>query len=169
MNVLALIRRSRAGLLAASAGVIAALLAAIVLTAMTWVERGQDSARWVRHTLDADRQLVELLSNLQDAETGQRGYLLTGQGTYLAPYEHARSQALRSLDQIEQQIADNPGQRERLARLRPLVMSKLTELSTTIALQHDGQSDAARQIVLTDRGKQVMDSARATIAEMRGE
>jgi signal transduction histidine kinase/CheY-like chemotaxis protein len=162
-------RRSRAGLLAATAGVIAALLAAIVLTALSWGERGQENARWVRHTLDADRQLVELLSSLQDAETGQRGYLLTGREYYLAPYERARDRALAALDRIGQQLADNPGQQTRLDRLRPVVMGKLDELAETVALTRDGQAVAALQIVMTDRGRELMQAARAIVAGMRGE
>ncbi|WEK03229.1 MAG: response regulator [Candidatus Devosia phytovorans] len=110
--------------------------------------------------------LDELFSTVQDAETGQRGFLLTGTETYLAPYTSAVQQIPTRLDDIGQRTSGSEGQDQRLATLRINIDAKLAELNETIDLRRSGQLDAALAIVNSDRGKVEMDAIRAQITAM---
>jgi CheY-like chemotaxis protein/signal transduction histidine kinase/CHASE3 domain sensor protein len=110
-----------------------------------------------------------LLSQIQDAETGQRGYLLTGEEPYLAPYTAALRAIPAQMDDIGQRTSVNAGQDDALAELRQRVDAKLAELAQTIELQRAGQTDAALALVRSDAGKLEMDAIRAQIAAMAKE
>lgn len=112
--------------------------------------------------------LDELLSLVQDAETGQRGFLLTNSGGYLAPYNAAVRAIRPKLDQIGQLTASNPGQSQRLVALRQHVDAKLAELGATIDRRRADGLEAAIAMVNSDRGKIEMDAVRAQIAAMSG-
>ena len=88
--------------------------------------------RWVAHTLTIQANLAQVLSLLSDAETGQRGFLLTGQSPYLEPYDAARTRLPQELEQLRRLTRDNPSQQERIAALEKLSQQKLAELSATI-------------------------------------
>jgi PAS domain S-box-containing protein len=135
--------------------------------------------RQIAVQLGAQRQLTqtrEVLLNLEtsesllvDAETGQRGLLLTGEERYLAPYNAAVSQISPQLDALASLVADNPRQVESVAKLRSLATEKLSELQQTVELYQAGKREDARNVVLSDRGKAVMDQVRGIIGGMRTE
>ncbi len=125
-----------------------------------------DSNRGVVHTQEVLVTLEQVLSDLKDTETGQRGYLITGEEPYLEPYNAARSAVERRMQHLYTLTADNPDQQQRLAVLEPLVMQKLAELQETIALRARAGFDAAVQVVRTDRGKQLMDNIRTAVQDM---
>lgn len=111
---------------------------------------------------------IDLLqSDVQDAETGQRGYLLTGNERYLEPYERARSQLAARFKELESVMGSDLVQQRRLAELRTDVERKLDELSRTIDMKRDGNTEAALALVNSDVGKNAMDALRSTIADMR--
>jgi PAS domain S-box-containing protein len=110
-----------------------------------------------------------LLSSLKDAETGQRGFLLTGEERYLEPYRHAVTEVPALLDKLAVLMASRrPEQAARLERMRPLIRGKLDELGDTIRVQRTQGSAAALAIVRTDRGQADMDQIRAICAEIQG-
>ncbi|WP_298902619.1 response regulator [uncultured Devosia sp.] len=113
--------------------------------------------------------LDELLSQVQDAETGQRGYLLTGEEPYLAPYSTALKSIPAQLDEISRMTSINSGQDERLVVLRQYIDAKLAELAQTIDLRRAGQEAAALSLVRSDAGKLDMDAIRAQIASIAQE
>ena len=128
-----------------------------------------DSAAWVRHTHEVLEGPDELLSAMKDAETGQRGYIITGEARYLEPYQGAREAVDQKLKHLLESTADNPIQQRRLAAIEPLVVSKFAELQETIDLRRTKGFGAAVQEVLTDKGKDAMDSIRNLVGEMREE
>lgn len=107
-----------------------------------------------------------LLSHVQDAETGQRGYLLTGEEPYLAPYSAALQAIPGQLEEIQRMTSVNAGQDERLVSLRQRVNAKLAELAETIELRRAGRDEAALALVRSDSGKLEMDAIRSQIATM---
>jgi CHASE3 domain sensor protein len=123
----------------------------------------------VYHSQDVTLEIVTVESLLKDAETGQRGYLYTGEARYLEPYNNAVSEIAAHVDRLAELTADNPRQQSRLPRLRGLVKEKLDELSQTVTLYGENQKAEARGLVLTDRGKAIMDQIRSLTAEMRRE
>ena len=109
-----------------------------------------------------------LMSLLVDAETGQRGYLYTGDPHYLEPYTQAIKQVDGQLDRVAALTADIALQRKQMQQLRDLSHAKLTELAGTIALANSGQTEEARARVMTNVGKNLMDEIRATISNIEG-
>lgn len=110
--------------------------------------------------------LQSLLSKLQDAETGQRGYLLTGEESYLAPYRTALAAVNAQLEKVSERTEDNPGQRERLDTLRQHIDAKLDEMAEAVALRREQGLERALTLVRSDRGKLEMDAIRDTIDAM---
>jgi methyl-accepting chemotaxis protein len=128
-----------------------------------------DSAEWVRHTHQVLTGLDEFLSALKDAETGQRGYIITGEARYLEPYQGARELAEQKLEEVRELTSDNPNQQQRLIAMEPLVAGKFTELQETIDLRKQKGFAAAAQVVVSDKGKNVMDSIRKLVGDMETE
>lgn len=118
----------------------------------------------VEHTHQVRRELADLLKDMSDAETGQRGYLLTGADGYLAPYQAALAEAHASYDRVRKLTADNPDQQRRLESLGSVIDAKLDELQQTIDLRKSAGFDAALAVVMNNKGKVAMDQIRAIIA-----
>ena len=128
-----------------------------------------ETAQLVTHTHVVLGKLTELLSMLQDAETGQRGYLITGEERYLEPYQAASRNVDANIRQLKELTVDNPDQQRRLEQIGPLLAEKLSELKETIDLRKSKGFEAARQLVLTDKGKKVMDELRKVVRDMEGQ
>ncbi|AYO76399.1 response regulator [Sphingobium yanoikuyae] len=128
-----------------------------------------ESDRAIRHTHNVLIALDELLSTAQDAETGQRGYLLTSDRGYLEPYENAVATMPGRLDALARLTRDNPTQQNNLARLRRHVDAKFAELRETIEARRNQSIIQALTIVTTGRGKQEMDAVRAQLDTMARE
>ncbi|OGL20262.1 MAG: hypothetical protein A3K12_14740 [Candidatus Rokubacteria bacterium RIFCSPLOWO2_12_FULL_71_19] len=124
------------------------------------------ATRRVEQTLVNIERLNALLSLLKDAETGQRGYLLTGAERYLEPYQDALAALWERQRELRVGLADRPRQRERLDALQPLIAAKLAELHRTIELRRNQGAAAAVRVVLTDEGRTLMDRIREGIGEM---
>ena len=108
----------------------------------------------------------DLYGRLRDAETGQRGFLLTGREVYLEPYESALKSIDRDLQAMKNLAADIPGSAERLARIETLVADKRAELKETIDLYRTLGQKAAVEVVDTDRGKKIMDQVRTDLVAL---
>ena len=121
------------------------------------------------HSYDVLLSLNAVQLGLVDTETGQRGYLLTGEDTYLQPYQTALSTLNKNVADLAKLTADNPTHRGLLTTLRGVIEQKLAELDQTIALRRTKGADSALAVVKTGKGKAVMDQARAVIDQMRGE
>lgn len=119
---------------------------------------------WVTHTHQVLEAKEEILALLKDAETGQRGYLITGEQRYLEPYLQAKESIPTAIQKIRQLTSDNPAQQARIANLEGFVRSKFDELKETIDLRTASGFEAARAVVLTDKGKQVMDNIRKEVS-----
>lgn len=113
--------------------------------------------------------IVELRNTLDDAETGQRGYLLTdGNQAYLAPYNEARRRVRENRDRLAALTKNDPAMANDVAKLIPITDAKLAELQKTIDLFSAGQREASLKLVNTDLGKRLMDEARELFATMVG-
>ena len=110
--------------------------------------------------------LGDVLSAVQDAETGQRGYLLTGDDSYLEPYRTALGVASTRLEAMERALADDPAQVDGLRMLGRRVQDKLDELHETIELRRTQGLEPALAVVTSNRGKAAMDDIRARLAAM---
>jgi PAS domain S-box-containing protein len=148
----------------------AILLAVLVInTAITrrQIAVQDNNQGWVQHTQEVQLELTTVESLLKDAETGQRGYLYTGEARYLEPYDTAARQLDAHIASLAVLIADNPRQLSRVVMLRALAKQKMDELARTIVLYGEGNKEQARGIVLTDAGKRDMDTIRGLMTEMQ--
>jgi PAS domain S-box-containing protein len=131
------------------------LLGALGLVFSWTVERTREAADRVEHTQDARRALGLYTRELVNAETGQRGYLLTHQDIYLAPYEQALSDHKAKFAQVNALLSGEQTQ-PKLRAMAAIFDSKLAELSQTIQLAQAGNIRAAVAIVLEGRGRRDM-------------
>jgi signal transduction histidine kinase/DNA-binding response OmpR family regulator len=161
------LRRSSAPLpLGTLLGLVIAGVAAIAIAVVSVQSSDSRSAtvRQFTNTLELVQQLEQLLSLFKDAETGQRGYLLTGEASYLAPFNAARArydtqmQALRGLM--------GPEGAPRVAQMAEIGDAKFKELEETIALRRDGRTAEALAMVRSDNGRILMDRLRALVGEV---
>ncbi len=149
-------------------------LAVLAVLAIAWyayrsVADGARATERVAHTLAVTEQLEATLSSLKDAETGQRGFLLTGTESYLAPYNSAISALVGEFKALRTLTADNAAQQQRLDTLEQTTAQKMEELAQTIAMRRSGNAEGAMEVVRSDRGRMVMVRARALVDEMRTE
>jgi len=105
---------------------------------------------------------ADLMGVLQDAETGQRGFLLTGRDTYLEPYAQAVEAFEPRLDALARAVSGDPAFAPLLEALRVPMRAKMAELARTVELQRAGRAGAALAAVTEGEGKRLMDEARAT-------
>src|SRR5580704_6340855 len=102
-----------------------------------------ESAANTTHPLAVMQRVDGLLSSVKDAETGQRGYLLTDRETYLEPYNNARADIPGQLQELRRLTANNPRQQELLSQIERFAEQKLGELQETIVLRRAGNSQGA--------------------------
>jgi methyl-accepting chemotaxis protein len=150
-------------------GLTLAIFLVVGIVAYRSVTQQTEAADWVAHTRDVQNQLTQLLSNLQDAETGQRGYVITGVESYLAPYASGTARVEENRKSLARLVADNPRQETRADALAPLIAEKLAELQQTIDVRRARDFAAAQSIVLSDRGKKAMDAIRNLLQGMNSE
>jgi len=127
-----------------------------------------ETAQWVTHTHVVIERLGELMSTLQDAETGQRGYLITGEERYLQPYQNATQTIGKTLEELKG-LVKAAARQDRLAQLTPLVSDRLAELRNSVELRRNKGFEAARGVMLTDKGKKTMDEIRKVLGEMESD
>ncbi len=143
-----------------------AALVAIVGTTLWLVGETRDYFDTVTSARLQRSALVDLRGLLQDAETGQRGYLLTGDDAYLKPYEAAESKIAAQLDDVHARLLGNPVQEASSDRLSRIVTAKFAEMRKTIDLEKSGRHDEAVAIVKTNRGLALMNEARDIFANL---
>lgn len=111
-------------------------------------------------------ELKDVTIELLNGETGMRGYVVTGEETFLEPYTAARLKIDPTIARLRLAFANDAAQSARVVRLETLVRSKMAELASVIALRRDSGFDAAHGVMLTGHGKQAMDDIRGLLNEM---
>lgn len=155
----------------AVAGLMAGIVFFVLSAAIAYFNianmRASDNA--IRKTHTVLNALDDMLSATLDAETGQRGYLLTGREAYLEPYFEGAALARTKLGVLQTTMRGDPVQEDNVEQLERNVEQKLRELDATIRLRRDEGFAAALAAVDSDRGKAAMDAIRAQIASMSRE
>jgi signal transduction histidine kinase len=141
-------------------------LAALVALAMFVISESsyqQASARFeALGTQGTARTNIQTLwRSLTDAETGQRGYLLTDRKEYLSPYVEAQGRVAESIEWLTNYYATEPETRALMEQVRQAARNKLSELAETQKLHDEGKEEAWRDLVLSNIGKEQMDTVRS--------
>ena len=129
----------------------------------------QRSAPQVQHSRALLQQVEQVLSSTKDAETGQRGFVLTGNPEYRRTYDQAVAALPSEIQTLRQLVAEEPPLRTRVATLDGLITEKLAELKETVALRENEGFNAALSEVETNRGEHAMDDIRALGADLQNE
>jgi PAS domain S-box-containing protein len=137
-----------------------------------WITRRQlgvqiENQGWLAHSRDVRLSLEQTQTLLTEAETGQRGFLYTGDPKYLIPYNNAVDRVEGHLQQLRQLTADNPPVQSHLTTVSELTTLKLQEMAQTIALYRAGKADDARATVVSDRGLLIMNDLRHELDQMK--
>jgi diguanylate cyclase (GGDEF)-like protein len=141
-----------------------AMMAALVLWTITSMDRAVSGRLQARELL---LQVGLVLSDLRQAEAGQRGYLLTGVDSYLTPVQDSNQTIPGRLNELELAAVGSGQLQPRVAQLKGLAKEKIDELQQTIALRRDQGFEAANKLVMTHRGKQLMDKASEVVNEIK--
>jgi len=149
-----------------SLGLILVFFTATALLSYNNIRVLRQNTLLVSRTHDTLISLQGLMAAIKDAETGQRGYLLTGDKQYLLPYEVALNDINSRMATVEQMIAGNEELNADLAHIKNNLNTKLAELAETIEVRRTAGVDAAVALVKTDSGKQAMDNIRSHMASM---
>jgi PAS domain S-box-containing protein len=144
--------------------VAAALLVFVVWATFERLSALREATALVQHTLLVRGEAEAVASLLKDAETGQRGFIITGNTVYLEPYELALASLPESVERLRKLTADNPTQQTTIAGLEVLIQRKLAELRETVTERQQEGFGAAARHVGTDEGKRIMDAARRVVS-----
>jgi signal transduction histidine kinase/ActR/RegA family two-component response regulator len=146
-----------------------AILAVAVLATVALSATQPRSYAWINHTLKVENQVRTVMSRLVDAETGQRGYLITGREDYLDPYNVAAAKLDGDLATLRDLVADNPMQLANAERLRADAAERVILLRRTLDLYRRGDRDGAVAVVKAGRGKALMEDSRGVVRDMLAE
>jgi two-component sensor histidine kinase/CHASE3 domain sensor protein len=146
------------------------LVLVLVAASIAWLTLSIDrTALASRQLLDWREASYQIMSALQDAETGQRGYLLTNDKAYLGPYQNALERLPARLQALRELNPHQAGRSEAIADLENLVASKLAEMKQTVDLQDEGRGSEAIAIINRDIGRRTMDEIRGRMEVLRVE
>ncbi|QLE51946.1 response regulator [Nostoc sp. C057] len=123
----------------------------------------------LKNTSQKLNSLEELLSQIKDAETRQRSYIITGKQTYLKPYQESLANVEQEIAKLKNLSTEQPNQQKQIATLEILIADKLIELNQTINLRQKKGAEAALQVVLTNKSQNLMDDIRKEINEIENE
>ena len=141
------------------------ILAGLIAATFAFAEGQRQDTATVSQTLEVQKKLSQVLTLTQEAETGQRGFLLTGDTTYLTPYTRATLALPAALADLKQVIKD-PIQLAALERLRQAVAASSEKLVGGLAVRRAGDVQAAVTWMQTNQGRDLMDRVRSEVAAM---
>jgi PAS domain S-box-containing protein len=144
----------------------AAVILATAVLAMRNATQVQAADAAVTHGWQTLNAIERLVSTIKDVETGQRGYLLTVDPAFLAPYEQAIRQVRQRQEDLLVLVADEPARVEQMKRLQPLVEQRVDEASMVLDIRQESGLEAARIRLLEGRGRQDMAAIRVLAEQM---
>ncbi|WP_439495504.1 sensor histidine kinase [Bosea sp. (in: a-proteobacteria)] len=157
-----------ARLRSATTTIVAISVVGVAVVLAAWINaQAIDTSKQMAHSIEVRERAERLLGHIRDAETGQRGYLLTGTEAYLAPFTSGRAAAEPELAALTELVGDDKLQAQRVAAARAQLVRKFEELDTSVALARAGkQADALAQI-RDGFGIAAMDELRSTVQQIQ--
>jgi len=140
--------------------VAAVALAVILALALGLGTRYVEQTGWVRHTLEVQTKISQIWSLLQDAEIGQRSFVLTGADRFAEPLTRAQQRLGPELDELTRLASDNPDQVTAISEIRPRITERLAFADRTVALRRQGELGRALDLVMEGRGLALMQELR---------
>jgi PAS domain S-box-containing protein len=128
-----------------------------------------ETNRRVTHTVEILGELEAAFSDVAIAESGQRGYIITGDPSYMEPHEQVAARLEERLQRLRVLTADNPNQQVRLDALEPMIRQRLNFINNTAAVRERDGFEGVQVAILRGRGRQLMTSIRHVIEQMEDE
>ena len=145
------------------------LLLVSIISSIACINELIDSSRWVNHTNEVLIEAENLTSFLKDAETGQRGYIITKNPIFLEPYNLAYDKIKLTIYNIQQLTVDNNSQQLRVAEAKPLIEARFKQMEKMLVLSKmDSLTPYLKEKEMLD-GKKIMDQLRSLVAAMKRE
>lgn len=145
----------------------ALVLVAFGLWATELRQRAIDDARLAAHAEDVFNVIALLEGHVRDAETGQRGFVITGVEEYLEPYRRGRDSTFLEISRLETLTAGNQTQERLIQELKPIVREKLDRMDSTVSQRRRGGADSAMAMVRTGVGRRLMESIQGLLRAVR--
>ncbi|MEX0745918.1 MAG: CHASE3 domain-containing protein [Phycisphaeraceae bacterium] len=143
------------------------LVAVIGIVAYASIRDFGSSSRLNEHTRDVITGVAELASHLKDVDAGARGFVITGDASFLQPYHAARAKVSPAFTQLGNLTADNNEQQRQMAELLALTERMLSFHQQVIDTRREEGFAAAQQMIVAGRGEQMMDGTRVMLNEMQ--
>ncbi len=145
-----------------------------LLVAVAWINWGhalrlQATIEWVSHTERVRNELDRLFIQIQDIETGARGYVVTGDNEFLDPFEAAIGKVNDQFQAVRELTKDNPRQRADCDQLAPLLVRRIDHSRSSVELRRTDGFEAARKKMAGSEGRLAMEGIREVIARMQVE
>ncbi len=157
-----------ARLRSATVTVIAIAVVAIAILLAAWINReARMTADLVAHAIEIREGAERFLGRLRDAETGQRGYLLTGRQSYLQPFVEGSAEAIPELESLTALVGSDAAQKRRIETIRSALHIRLDEIRRTIDLERSGRREEAIAIVRDGQGATAMNTIRDAVLDIQ--
>ncbi len=141
------------------------VLAFVAYLAVQFAANEREEQAWVLHSYQVMDQIREIMLDVQRAEAGQRGYLITRNPAYLGPYRTGVARIHGDLETFKRLTQDNPLQQQRAGQLTALVRDRLDALERSLSMSPAVGPASPELLVAMDNGKEAMDRLRGQIAE----
>lgn len=153
---------------------LAVVAAILVVAGNAWlalrsIEQLNQSQKWVSHTWQVLNEIDQITGSVKDAESGTRGYLITSDEAYLAPFRKAQQDLPVEFSQLQELAADNPSQKTRIEQLGNIIRERMAILERGTQLHREQSIESAKELVRGGSGQAVMNRIRAISAEMQRE
>ncbi|MFN4204943.1 MAG: sensor histidine kinase [Agrobacterium albertimagni] len=144
-----------------------AILVGIIVATFGLVERTQTTFEYILQERNIRRMSADLMQKLTDAETGQRGFVITRNELFLQPYESAVGEIREEVDRLAAAVADRPIKAAQMDRLRERIRGKLAEMGQAINLVRSGEQAQAVELIQSDVGRELMDDIRSMLDQFK--
>ncbi|MDZ7872491.1 MAG: CHASE3 domain-containing protein [Rhizobium sp.] len=144
-----------------------AILIGIIVATFGLVERTQATFEYILQERNIRRMAADLMQKLTDAETGQRGFVITQDELFLEPYESAVGEIREEVDRLATAVADRPVKAAQMDRLRDRIRGKLAEMGQAINLVRSGEQAQAVELIQSDVGRELMDDIRSMLDQFK--
>ncbi len=145
------------------------VLTGIILSSLWLVDRSRETFTYIIQERDIRRAAANLLQTIVDAETGQRGFILTQDESFLDVYEGAMTHVRENLSTVADLVRGRPIKEERMPTLRRLIESKLGEIAHTVELTRQGRREEAIELTKSELGRELMDQIREILDFFRNQ
>jgi signal transduction histidine kinase len=143
------------------------ILIGIIVATFGLVERTRATFDYILQERNIRRMAADLMQKLTDAETGQRGFVITRDELFLQPYEGAATEIRGDLERLGEAVKDRPIKAAQMDELRDRVRGKLDEMGQAINLVRSGEQDQAIELIQSDVGRELMDDIRRMLEQFK--